>query len=147
MVTSAIEKAQRKVEGRNFDIPKNLLEYDDVANDQRKVVYAECDSLLATDDVSQTIADLRAEVVNTIPVCSARKSGRAVGCKRIGACREGQAVRWVAPNMLDQFEFPEANHRIIEALNIQKMYSGNIVIHPTFNRQTLAVLSTEVVTR
>ena len=66
MVTNAIEKAQRKVEGRNFDIPKNLLEYDDVANDQRKVVYAECDSLLATDDVSETIADLRAEVVNTI---------------------------------------------------------------------------------
>ena len=50
----------------------------------------------------------------------------------IGACREGQAVRWVAPNMLDQFEFPEANHGIIEALNIQKMYSGNIVIYPTF---------------
>ena len=46
--------------------------------------------------------------------------------------REGQAVGWVAPHMLDQFEFPEANHGIIEALNIQKMYSGNIVIHPTF---------------
>ena len=45
---------------------------------------------------------------------------------------EGQAVGWVAPYMLDQFEFPEANHGIIEALNIQKMYSGNIVIHPTF---------------
>ena len=46
--------------------------------------------------------------------------------------REGQAVGWVAPHMLDQFEFPEANHGIIEALDIQKMYSGNIVIHPTF---------------
>ena len=45
--------------------------------------------------------------------------------------REGQAARWVAPNMLDQFEFPEANPGIIEALNIQKMYLGNIVIHPT----------------
>ena len=45
--------------------------------------------------------------------------------------------------MLDQFEFPEANHGIIEALNIQKMYSGNIVIHPTFKHQTLAVLSVE----
>ena len=54
-----------------------------------------------------------------------------MGCKRIGACQEGQAVRWVAPNMPDQFEFPEANHGIIEVLNIQKMYSGNIVIHPT----------------
>ena len=46
--------------------------------------------------------------------------------------REEQAVRWVAPNRLDRFEFPEANHDIIGALNIQKMYSGNIVIHPTF---------------
>ena len=46
--------------------------------------------------------------------------------------RKGQVVRWVAPSMLDQFEFPEANHDIIEALNIQKMYSGNTVIHPTF---------------
>ena len=66
MVTNAIEKAQRKVEVRNFDIRKNLLEYDDVANDQRKVVYAQRDSLLDTDDVSETIADFRAEVVNTL---------------------------------------------------------------------------------
>ena len=46
--------------------------------------------------------------------------------------RERQAVRWIAPNMLEQFDFPEANHGITEALSIQKMYSGNIVIHPTF---------------
>ena len=46
--------------------------------------------------------------------------------------RERQALRWVAPSMLDQFDFPEANHGIIEALNIKKKYSGNIVIHPTF---------------
>ena len=61
MVTNAIEKSQRKVEGHNFDIRKNLLEYDDVANDQRKVVHAQRDSLLDTDDVSETIADLRAD--------------------------------------------------------------------------------------
>ena len=66
MVTNAIEKAQRKVEGRNFDFRKNLLEYDDLANDQREVVYDQRDSLLDTDDVSETIADLRAEVVNII---------------------------------------------------------------------------------
>ena len=46
--------------------------------------------------------------------------------------REGQAVQWVAPNRFDQFEFPKANHGIIEALNIQKVHSGNIVIRPTF---------------
>ena len=61
MVTNAIEKAQRKVEGRNFDIRKNLLEYDDVANDQLKVVYIRLDNLLDTDDVSETITDLRAD--------------------------------------------------------------------------------------
>ena len=66
MVTNAIEKAQRKVESRNFDIPKNLLEYDDVANDHSKMVYVEFDSMLDADDVSETIADLRAEVVNAI---------------------------------------------------------------------------------
>ena len=46
--------------------------------------------------------------------------------------REGQAARWVVPNILDQFDFPEASHGIIEALNIWKIYSGNIVILPTF---------------
>ena len=61
MVSNAIEKSQRKVEGRNFDIRKNLFEYDDVANYQSKVVYAQRDSLLATDDVSEIIADLRAD--------------------------------------------------------------------------------------
>ena len=66
MVTNAIEKAQHKVEGRNFDIRKNLLEYDDVGNDQCEVVYVQRDSLLDTDDVSETIADFRAEVVNAI---------------------------------------------------------------------------------
>ena len=66
MVTNAIEKAQHKVEGRNFDFRKNLLEYDDVANDQREMVYDQRDSLLDTDDVSETIAGFRAEVVNTL---------------------------------------------------------------------------------
>ena len=84
------------------------------------MIYARRDSLLATDDVSETIADLRAEVVNTLikSVHSAGKFGRAVRCKRIGAYREGQAVRWVLPYMLDQFDFPETNHGIIEVLNI-----------------------------
>ena len=46
--------------------------------------------------------------------------------------REGQAARWVVPNILDQFDLPEANHGVIEALNILKRDSGNIVILPTF---------------
>jgi len=62
MVTSSIEKAQRKVEGRNFDIRKQLLEYDDVANEQRKVIYHMRNSLLEEDDISATISDYRQEV-------------------------------------------------------------------------------------
>ncbi len=64
MVTNAIEKAQRKVEGRNFDIRKQLLEFDDVANDQRKVVYQQRNELLEADDVADVIANIREDVVN-----------------------------------------------------------------------------------
>ena len=66
MVTNAIEKAQRKVEGRNFDIRKQLLEYDDVANDQRQVVYQQRNDLLETDDISETISLIREDVVNEV---------------------------------------------------------------------------------
>lgn len=65
MVTNAIEKAQRKVEGRNFDIRKQLLEYDDVANEQRKVIYHMRNSLLAAEDIGDTIAEFREEVLST----------------------------------------------------------------------------------
>jgi len=63
MVTRSIENAQRKVEARNFDIRKQLLEYDDVANDQRKVIYAQRNELLESDDISETIASIRADVL------------------------------------------------------------------------------------
>ncbi len=66
MVTNSIEKAQRKVEGRNFDIRKQLLEYDDVANDQRKVVYAQRNELLESEDISDTVDAMRAEVVHQV---------------------------------------------------------------------------------
>ncbi|MCB1690232.1 MAG: preprotein translocase subunit SecA [Halioglobus sp.] len=63
MVTNAIEKAQRKVEGRNFDIRKQLLEYDDVANDQRQIIYQQRDDLLTESDISETITAIRRDVV------------------------------------------------------------------------------------
>jgi preprotein translocase subunit SecA len=63
MVTRSIESAQRKVEARNFDIRKQLLEYDDVANDQRKEIYALRNTILDSQDVSATIADLRGGVL------------------------------------------------------------------------------------
>ncbi len=65
-VTRAIENAQRKVEGHNFDIRKQLLEYDDVANDQRKVIYEQRNDLMAQEDVSETIEALREDVVDAV---------------------------------------------------------------------------------
>ncbi|MDG1081334.1 MAG: preprotein translocase subunit SecA [Porticoccaceae bacterium] len=63
MVTNAIVKAQRKVEGRNFDIRKHLLEYDDVANDQRQVIYQQRNDLLEDGDISDVITAVREDVV------------------------------------------------------------------------------------
>ncbi|MDP1708574.1 MAG: preprotein translocase subunit SecA [Gammaproteobacteria bacterium] len=65
-VTKAIENAQRKVEGRNFDIRKQLLEYDDVANDQRKVIYEQRNELMGSDDISETVTIIRSNVVDEI---------------------------------------------------------------------------------
>ncbi len=62
-VTKAIENAQRKVEGHNFDVRKNLLEYDDVANDQRKVVYEQRDELMAADNVAENVREMREELI------------------------------------------------------------------------------------
>lgn len=66
MVSNSIEKAQRKVEGRNFDIRKQLLEFDDVANDQRQIVYQQRSDLLETDDIVDTLTAIRSDVVNGV---------------------------------------------------------------------------------
>lgn len=65
-VTRAIENAQTKVEGHNFDARKQLLEYDDVANEQRKVIYQQRDMLMETDDIADTVADMRGEVLGGV---------------------------------------------------------------------------------
>lgn len=65
-VSRAIENAQRKVEGHNFDMRKQLLEYDDVANDQRKVIYSQRNELMHVDDISESIEAIRVDVVNGI---------------------------------------------------------------------------------
>ena len=64
MVTSSIEKAQRKVESRNFDIRKQLLEYDDVANDQRQVIYTQRNELLEAEDIADTVEAILVDVVD-----------------------------------------------------------------------------------
>ena len=65
-VTKAIENAQRKVEAHNFDIRKQLLEYDDVANDQRKVIYDQRNKLLVAEDVSASVSSIHRDVVEAI---------------------------------------------------------------------------------
>jgi len=66
MVSRSIEKAQRKVEGRNFDIRKQLLEYDNVANDQRTIIYRQRNELMASDDISGLIDNMRDEVADEV---------------------------------------------------------------------------------
>ena len=65
-VTKAIERAQAKVEARNFDIRKNILKYDDVMNDQRKVIFAERIELMDSEDVAETVTEMRHSVIDGI---------------------------------------------------------------------------------
>ena len=66
LITRAVENAQRKVEGHNFDIRKHLLEFDDVANEQRKVIYKQRDDLMAATDIAETIEMVRNDAINSI---------------------------------------------------------------------------------
>lgn len=88
MLTRQIEGAQRKVEGRNFDIRKQLLEYDDVANDQRQVIYSRRNDLLEHEDVSDVAKDMRAEVMENlvdehIPPQSMEEEWDVAGLERV----------------------------------------------------------------
>ncbi|SCA56763.1 preprotein translocase subunit, ATPase [Candidatus Terasakiella magnetica] len=65
-INKALEKAQQKVEGRNFDMRKQLLKFDDVMNDQRKVIFEQRREMMSTDDVSEHIQDMRHEVIDDI---------------------------------------------------------------------------------
>jgi preprotein translocase subunit SecA len=69
-INKALEKAQQKVEARNFEIRKNLLRYDDVMNDQRKVIYEQRRELMSGHDVSQTVKDMRDNVIEKIVITS-----------------------------------------------------------------------------
>lgn len=66
LLTNSIEGAQRKVEAHNFDIRKQLLEYDDVANEQRKVIYSQRDDLLTIDNIAETIQTIRHQVIDMV---------------------------------------------------------------------------------
>ena len=104
MVTRSIESAQRKVEGRNFDIRKQLLEYDDVANDQRKETYRLRNEVLESSDVGDLIANLREDVLRGIcalyiPLESMEEQWDLVGLENALAGDWGLTVdlkNWVA---------------------------------------------------
>ena len=103
MVTRSIESAQRKVEGRNFDIRKQLLEYDDVANDQRKETYRLRNEILESDDVGELMANLREDVLRTlcalyVPLESMEEQWDLVGLEKVLASDWGLTVdlkNWV----------------------------------------------------
>lgn len=87
MVSNAIEKAQRRVEGRNFDIRKSLLEFDDVANEQRREIYNVRNEILEADEVSGIIEQMRFDVVNRlvddyVPPMSLEENWDLVGLER-----------------------------------------------------------------
>ena len=103
LVTRSLESAQRKVEARNFDIRKQLLEYDDVSNDQRKVIYQQRNELLESEDISETITAMRQSVINDIfrqhvPAESVEEQWDLEGLERTLATElqiEAPAAEWV----------------------------------------------------
>ncbi len=112
-VTKAIENAQRKVEGHNFDMRKNLLEYDDVANDQRKVVYEQRAELMETEDMRDIIDELREEIIpgvinQYIPAGSLEEAWDLDGLKselQTVTNRAFEVAAWLAesPNLPEEY--------------------------------------------
>lgn len=110
-VNRAIENAQRKVEGNNYDMRKQLLEYDDVANDQRRVIYAQRNDMMAESDLSETIESIREEVINKvvtiyIPPGSLDEQWDIAGLEKELEGEFGQTMpvaQWISEdNMLDE---------------------------------------------
>ena len=125
MVSNAIEEAQRKVEGRNFDIRKQLLEYDDVANEQRKVVYQRRNDLLSNEDISDSVAGIRAEVVaevvdSFIPPQSVEEQWNIPGLEQHLEAEFGAALpvgQWLEDD--DKLEEEALRVRIADAVQAQ----------------------------
>ena len=121
MVTRSIESAQRKVEGRNFDIRKQLLEYDNVANDQRKETYRLRNEVLESSDIGDLIANLREDVLRSVcsvyvPLESMEEQWDLTGLENVLASEWGLTVdlrNWVeAADSVDDSEIVE---RILQA--------------------------------
>ncbi len=132
-VTKAIENAQRKVEGRNFDIRKQLLEFDDVANDQRKVIYQQRRELMDAQDVSDTIAVWRADVLGAlldrhIPPQSLEEQWDLPGAER--ALTDLAGGDWPLPQWLesdDSLHEETLRQRILDELAARYLEKGRAV--------------------
>jgi preprotein translocase subunit SecA len=129
-VTRAIENAQRKVEARNFDMRKQILEYDDVANDQRKVIYQQRSELLESTDISETIAAMREGVLSDVvaeylPPGSMEEQWDVAGLEKALAA-EFQLHLAVAQCLEQDKQLDESGlrQRLVEAA--QQQYQGKV---------------------
>ncbi|MAT94704.1 MAG: preprotein translocase subunit SecA [Halioglobus sp.] len=133
MVTNAIEKAQRKVEGRNFDIRKQLLEYDDVANDQRQIIYQQRNDLLGEADISETVTAIRRDVVSEaidgfIPPMSVEEQWDVPGLEKQLEAEFAISLpltRWLEED--DQLHEEALREKILEAVQAAYDEKGAVV--------------------
>jgi len=137
LLSRQIERAQRKVEAHNFDMRKSLLEYDDVANDQRKVVYHQRTELMAADDISESVAAIREEVVNAVidgylPPGSIEEQWDIAGLEH--ALEREFAARLPLKQWLDDASTTEAALRERIAHELEAQYASKIA---TVDRQVV----------
>ncbi|MDO9103475.1 MAG: preprotein translocase subunit SecA [Methylovulum sp.] len=123
-VTRSIENAQRKVEGRNFDVRKEILAYDDVANDQRKVIYAQRTELMAATEISDIIAAILRDVVNNL------------------------ITQYIPPKtMVEQWAIDELEEHLHQEFNVQvpvrKMLEEDHTLHEAALREHIITLLEE----
>ena len=149
-VTKAIENAQRKVEAYNFDVRKQLLEYDDVANDQRREIYTLRNELMETDDVSAQIEALRADTVNEVidAFIPPEEPRRAVGCPGLEAALEKEFAarlpvgRWLEEE--DELHEEPLRARILDSIagqyKAKEEYAGSEVMRHFEKAVTLQIL-------
>ncbi len=115
LVSRQIEKAQRKVEAHNFDIRKNLLDFDDVNNDQRKVIYAQRDELLDAESVKDNVDGIRGDVIFDI------------------------VARFVPPNSIDeQWDLPGLEATLASELGVQMDVTGLVKQHEELDAEAIA---------
>ena len=145
-VTKAIENAQRKVEGRNFDIRKQLLEYDDVANDQRQHIYEQRRELMEASDVSSNIAEIRSDVVaealdNYIPLESFEEDWDLSGLERHLQSEFGLSfglVAWVEEHeQADENAIKQHIKSLLNAKYAQKESLAGFNIMRTFEKNVM----------